>query len=51
MFVRNVTEHFSKNLIENLYFDLKSAVTEKAWIPTTTLQYSSTTEKVRQKSY
>ncbi|XP_009644603.1 LOW QUALITY PROTEIN: receptor-type tyrosine-protein phosphatase beta [Egretta garzetta] len=45
MFVRNVTEHFSKNLIENLYFDLKSAVTEKAWIPTTTLQYSSTTEK------
>uniref|UniRef100_A0A672TJX0 protein-tyrosine-phosphatase n=1 Tax=Strigops habroptila TaxID=2489341 RepID=A0A672TJX0_STRHB len=46
MFVRNVTEHFSKNLIENLYFDLKSPVTEKAWIPTTTLQYSSTTEEV-----
>uniref|UniRef100_A0A8C0BS36 protein-tyrosine-phosphatase n=1 Tax=Buteo japonicus TaxID=224669 RepID=A0A8C0BS36_9AVES len=47
MFIRNVTEHFSKNLIENLYFDLKSAVTEKAWMPTTTLQYSSTTEEVR----
>uniref|UniRef100_A0A8C6NAY9 protein-tyrosine-phosphatase n=1 Tax=Melopsittacus undulatus TaxID=13146 RepID=A0A8C6NAY9_MELUD len=47
MFIRNVTEHFSKNLIENLYFDLKSAVTEKAWIPTTTRQYSSTTEEVR----
>ncbi|XP_054688702.1 receptor-type tyrosine-protein phosphatase beta isoform X3 [Grus americana] len=45
MFIRNVTEHFSKNLIENLYFDSKSAVTEKAWIPTTTLQYSSTTEE------
>ncbi|XP_075602815.1 receptor-type tyrosine-protein phosphatase beta isoform X1 [Balearica regulorum gibbericeps] len=41
MFIRNVTEHFSKNL----YFDSKSAVTEKAWIPTTTLQYSSTTEE------
>lgn len=51
MFIRNVTEHFSKNPIENLYFDLKSAVTEKAWIPTTTLQYSSTTEEVRQKNY
>ncbi|XP_074726670.1 receptor-type tyrosine-protein phosphatase beta isoform X2 [Strix uralensis] len=45
MFIRNMTEHFSKNLIENLYFDLKSAVTEKAWIPTTTLQYSGTTEE------
>ncbi|KAM9634746.1 receptor-type tyrosine-protein phosphatase beta isoform 5-T5 [Morphnus guianensis] len=45
MLIRNVTEHFSKNLIENLYFDLKSAVTEKAWMPTTTLQYSSTTEE------
>ncbi|XP_068046304.1 receptor-type tyrosine-protein phosphatase beta isoform X1 [Anomalospiza imberbis] len=45
MFIRNVTEHFSKNPIENLYFELESAVTEKAWIPTTTLQYSSTTEE------
>lgn len=51
MFIRNVTEHFSKNPIENLYFDLKSTATEKAWIPTTTLQYSSTTEEVRQKNY
>ncbi|XP_027749054.1 receptor-type tyrosine-protein phosphatase beta isoform X2 [Empidonax traillii] len=45
MFIRNVTEHFSKNSIEKLYFDLKSAVTENAWIPTTTLQYYSTTEE------
>ncbi|XP_053914045.1 receptor-type tyrosine-protein phosphatase beta isoform X3 [Cuculus canorus] len=44
-FIRNVTEHFSKNLIESLYFDLKSAVTEKPWLPTTTFQYSSTTEE------
>ncbi|XP_017688299.1 PREDICTED: receptor-type tyrosine-protein phosphatase beta isoform X2 [Lepidothrix coronata] len=45
MFIRNVTEQFSKNPIEKLYFDLKSAVTENAWIPTTTLQYYSTTEE------
>ncbi|XP_032544129.1 receptor-type tyrosine-protein phosphatase beta isoform X2 [Chiroxiphia lanceolata] len=45
MFIRNVTERFSKNPIEKLYFDLKSAVTENAWIPTTTLQYYSTTEE------
>lgn len=51
MFIRNMTEHVSKNFIENLYFDLKSAVTEKASIPTTTLQHSSTTEEVRQKNY
>ncbi|XP_027535511.1 receptor-type tyrosine-protein phosphatase beta isoform X2 [Neopelma chrysocephalum] len=45
MFIRNVTEHFSKYPTEKLYFDLKSAVTENAWIPTTTLQYYSTTEE------
>ncbi|XP_064511733.1 receptor-type tyrosine-protein phosphatase beta isoform X4 [Pseudopipra pipra] len=45
MFIRNVTEQFSKNPIEKLYFDLKSAVTENTWIPTTTLQYYSTTEE------
>ncbi|KAL2309689.1 hypothetical protein Nmel_005908 [Mimus melanotis] len=45
MFIRNVTEHVSKNPLENLYFDLKSVATEEAWIPTTTLQYSSTTEE------
>ncbi|XP_027515330.1 receptor-type tyrosine-protein phosphatase beta isoform X2 [Corapipo altera] len=45
MFIRNVTERFSKNPIEKLYFDLKSAVTENAWIPTPTLQYYSTTEE------
>ncbi|XP_051651836.1 receptor-type tyrosine-protein phosphatase beta isoform X3 [Manacus candei] len=45
MLIRNVTEQFSKNSIEKLYFDLKSAVTENAWIPTTTLQYYSTTEE------
>lgn len=51
MFTRNVTEHFSKNLIESPYFDLKSSGTEQPWIPTTTLQYSSTTKEVRQGSY
>uniref|UniRef100_A0A8B9SG66 Protein tyrosine phosphatase receptor type B n=1 Tax=Anas platyrhynchos TaxID=8839 RepID=A0A8B9SG66_ANAPL len=45
VFISNVTEHVSKKLIENLYFDLKSAVTEKPWIPTTTPQYPSTTEE------
>ncbi|XP_054034289.1 receptor-type tyrosine-protein phosphatase beta [Dryobates pubescens] len=45
MFISNGTEHFSKNLIDDLYFDFKSAVTEKAWIPVTTLQSSSTTEE------
>uniref|UniRef100_A0A8C3PZ06 Protein tyrosine phosphatase receptor type B n=1 Tax=Chrysolophus pictus TaxID=9089 RepID=A0A8C3PZ06_CHRPC len=39
--IRNVTEHFTKNFIENLYFDLKSAVTEKPTVPTTPPQYSN----------
>lgn len=50
MSIRNVTEHFTKSFIENLYFDLKSAVTEKPTVPTTP-QYSSTTEEVRQTNY
>uniref|UniRef100_A0A8C3RWH3 Fibronectin type-III domain-containing protein n=1 Tax=Chelydra serpentina TaxID=8475 RepID=A0A8C3RWH3_CHESE len=46
IFIRNITENYSKNIHEKLHLNLKlSAVTEKSWIPTTTYHYFSTPEE------